>query len=141
VIRTPHVDWFAISTILVLLGASGIALLGAVFLKGFKEAIGIAVGLVAVYLVLNAVVVAVGLAHLVSRPDLLASWRQGLVSEHGDPLRMLLVALLLFPKLALGLSGFETGVAVMPLVRGAPGDAQARPAGRIRNTGKLLLVP
>jgi NADH-quinone oxidoreductase subunit N len=30
VIHTPHVDWFAISTILVLLGASGIALLAAV---------------------------------------------------------------------------------------------------------------
>jgi NADH-quinone oxidoreductase subunit N len=30
VIATPHVDWFAISTILVLLGAAGIALLGAV---------------------------------------------------------------------------------------------------------------
>ncbi|HET8894324.1 MAG TPA: NADH-quinone oxidoreductase subunit N [Gaiellaceae bacterium] len=29
-IATPHVDWFAISTILVLLGSSGIALLGAV---------------------------------------------------------------------------------------------------------------
>ena len=29
-IATPHVDWFAISTILVLLGAAGIALLGAV---------------------------------------------------------------------------------------------------------------
>ena len=29
-IRTPHVDWFALSTILALLGASGIALLGAV---------------------------------------------------------------------------------------------------------------
>ena len=34
-----------------------VALLGAVFLKGFKEAIGIAVVLVAVYLALNAVVV------------------------------------------------------------------------------------
>ncbi|MGZ8716614.1 MAG: hypothetical protein ACXWYO_05820, partial [Gaiellaceae bacterium] len=29
-IQTPHVDWFALSTILALLGASGIALLSAV---------------------------------------------------------------------------------------------------------------
>ena len=35
--------------------------LGAVFLKGFREAIGFAVPIVAVYLVLNAVVVGWGL--------------------------------------------------------------------------------
>ena len=48
------------------------------------------------------------------------------------------VALLVFPKLALGLSGFETGVAVMPLVQGDPGDTPENPRGRIRNTRKLL---
>jgi hypothetical protein len=48
------------------------------------------------------------------------------------------VALLLFPKLALGLSGFETGVAVMPLVRGDQTDTQERLEGRVRNTRKLL---
>jgi hypothetical protein len=40
--------------------------------------------------------------------------------------------------LALGLSGFETGVAVMPLVRGAPADTPDRPHGRIRGTWRLL---
>jgi hypothetical protein len=37
-----------------------LAALGAIFLKGFKEAIGIAVFLVAVYLVLNISVVVLG---------------------------------------------------------------------------------
>jgi hypothetical protein len=41
------------------------------------------------------------------------------------------VALLVFPKLALGLSGFETGVAVMPLIKG---DLE----GRIRGAHRLL---
>jgi hypothetical protein len=49
-----------------------------------------------------------------------------------------LTCLIFFPKLALGLSGFETGVAVMPLVRGEHGDDPHRPHGRIRNTRKLL---
>src|SRR5262249_23715651 len=51
-----------------------------------------------------------------------------------------LVCLLFFPKLALGLSGFETGVAVMPLVKGDEQDNAAHPVGRIRNTRKLLVT-
>ena len=45
---------------------------------------------------------------------------------------------LVFPKLALGLSGFETGVVVMPLVKGDPDDDPDHPIGRIRNTKRLL---
>ena len=48
------------------------------------------------------------------------------------------VSLLIFPKLALGMSGFETGVAVMPHVRGDAGDTVASPRGRIRGTKRLL---
>jgi len=117
-----------------------VALLGAVFLKGFGEAIGIAVGLVAIYLTLNLVVVIVTLAQVIHHPMVVTNWRHALVTAHASPLAMVGVSLLLFPKLALGLSGFETGVAVMPLVRGGDGDDPAKPAGRIRNTRKLLLT-
>ena len=51
---------------------------------------------------------------------------------------MIAVSLTLFPKLALGMSGFETGVAVMSHVAGSPGDDPVQPIGRIRNTKKLL---
>jgi hypothetical protein len=117
-----------------------VGLLGAVFLKGFKEAVGLAVVLVAAYLALNAVVVGVGLYELVCHPHALADWQSNLWVAHGSPLAMAAVALLVFPKLALGLSGFETGVAVMPLVKGDPADTEAEPTGRVRNTRKLLVT-
>ncbi|MFJ8214076.1 amino acid transporter [Streptomyces sp. NPDC096033] len=115
-----------------------IALLGAVFLKGFSEAIGVAVVLVATYLALNAVVVAVGLWQVITEPHLVADWSDALTTEHGNPFMMIAIALVVFPKLALGLSGFETGVAVMPHVQGADDDTPGNPAGRIRGTKKLL---
>ncbi|MEV7069245.1 amino acid transporter [Streptomyces sp. NPDC093990] len=115
-----------------------VALLGAVFLKGFLEAVGVAVALVGVYLTLNVVVVIVGLWHVVTAGHVVTDWSSALTAEHGNVLAMVGVALLVFPKLALGLSGFETGVAVMPHVKGDPGDTEEHPAGRIRDTKKLL---
>ena len=124
--------------------------LGATFLRGFGEVIGLAVVIVFVYLVLNAVVVGSALAHLAEHPDKVRAWYDQVAAgdwhiEHA-PLRgqgwgiILAVCLLLFPKLALGLSGFETGVAVMPLVKGRADDDPHRPQGRIRNTRKLLVT-
>ncbi|UKY47762.1 amino acid transporter [Streptomyces inhibens] len=115
-----------------------VALLGAVFLKGFLEAIGVAVALVGLYLALNVVVVVVGLWHVATAPHVVTDWSHALTIEHGNAVAMVGVALLVFPKLALGLSGFETGVAVMPHVEGAPDDTEERPTGRIRGTKKLL---
>ena len=109
-----------------------LALLGIVFLKGFKEAIGIAVVLVGVYLALNAVICSVALWDVLRHPQLLSGWSRALFHEHSNPLAIIGISLILFPKLALGLSGFETGVAVMPLVKSE--DVE----GRIRNTRKLL---
>jgi hypothetical protein len=69
---------------------------------------------------------------------LVVDWQQLLTTSYSSPLAMVAVALLVFPKLALGLSGFETGVAVMPLIRGSSDDTPERPRGRIVNTRKLL---
>ncbi len=115
-----------------------VALLGAVFLKGFTEAIGLAVWLVGIYLALNVVVVVVGMGHVLAAPHLVTDWSHALTVQHGNPLVMIGVALIVFPKLALGLSGFETGVAVMPHIEGEPGDTEERPVGRIKGARKLL---
>jgi hypothetical protein len=92
-----------------------------------------------VYLVLNVVVLAWGLHHLWLHPDFFSRWSALATARHGSVASMVLYAMLLFPRLALGLSGFETGVAVMPLVKGDPSDTESHPAGRIRN-GKTLLT-
>jgi hypothetical protein len=114
-----------------------LAILAGVFLKGFKEAIGIAVVLVGIYLALNGIVTVYCLAEVVRHPHVLPDWEHALFARHSNPFAMIGVALLLFPKLALGLSGFETGVAVMPLVAGES-SGEDELAGRIRNTRKLL---
>lgn len=128
--------------------------LGAIFLRGFKEAIGIAVFLVAIYLALNSVVVTVGFYQIVTNPITVFEWKRLLFQQYQSPFFMIGTALIVFPKLALGLSGFETGVVVMPLVRsngavdqyhalhttrGRGGELSPALQGRIKNTQKLLL--
>lgn len=127
-----------------------LVLLGAMFLRGFREVIGIAVVIVTIFLILNVIVIGAGLIHLAEHPDKLTTYGDRLASGNwyleekpisGTGLgTMILISLLFFPKLALGLSGFETGVAVMPLIRGNPEDTHENPAGRIRNTRKMLLL-
>ncbi len=117
-----------------------LVILGAIFLRGFSEAINLAVIIVAVYLALNGVVLVEGVREIGRHPEVLANWKSSLFAQHGDPAMMAAMAVILFPKLALGLSGFETGVAVMPLVRGDQTDTDSQPAGRIRNTKKLLMT-
>ncbi len=129
-----------------------LVLLGAFFMRGFREVIGLAVGIVAVYLVLNVIVIGAGLVYLVDHPELFHQWLANVeagtwyISDSpvtivpGSLFVLGAVVMLIFPKLALGLSGFETGVAVMPLIKGDPSDTKENPAGRVRNTKKLLLV-
>ena len=140
-----------------------IGLLGMMFLKGFNEAIGIAVGIVAVYLTLNIVVISVGLFDIFwLRPEVFVNWQQLVWSDAdvgGSVFWLLIAALWFFPKLALGLSGFETGVVVMPLIKSGtesdesinlslhltqakeremPEAAKKHIDGRIKNGQKLL---
>ena len=139
-----------------------IGMLGAVFLRGFNEAIGLAVGIVAIYLTLNLITISAGFYQIANHPEVLSNW-QSAVWAHpsvGGSLAWLVVSsMIFFPKLALGLSGFETGVVVMPLVKSdvdasgdeikalhvtrvdpgeLPGKARAHLEGRIRNGKKLL---
>jgi hypothetical protein len=110
---------------------------------------------------LNVVVLGFGLLQLVFHPHYFTEWKYALLHHprvNGNVWLIVAISLILFPKLALGLSGFETGVAVMPLVRG-DGDLRAedwesihstrtggspKPTthallqGRIKNTRKLL---
>lgn len=140
-----------------------IGMLGAVFLRGFNEAIGLAVGIVAIYLALNLVTIGVGFYEISVHPDVLSNWQTAVwahPSVSGSLLWIFLASMFYFPKLALGLSGFETGVVVMPLVKSEaerphqdqlrllhatrvdegeiPDEAKAHLEGRIRNGKKLL---
>jgi hypothetical protein len=117
-----------------------LVVLGAVFLAGFSEAVIIAIPLVAIYLVLNAVVVAAGLVQILTDPGQLPAWRDALAAGHAGRGDMLRTAVLAFPLLVLGLSGFETGVSMMPLVKAEGATEEERLASRIRNTRRLLTV-
>ncbi len=118
-----------------------IALLGAMFLKGFHEAIGLSVVIVALYLFLSSIILGKGVYELsFVQTHLSGAWVKSLIQQYRSVPMMIGISLLMFPKLALGLSGFETGVAVMPLVKGDPDDTEEKPAGRIRNSQYLLIA-
>ncbi|GAA2205544.1 APC family permease [Nonomuraea monospora] len=114
--------------------------LGGVFLLGFTEAVGVAIPLVAIFLGLNAVVVAVGLTEVFTSPGALSTWTSALFEARGGFGGVIGPAILAFPLLVLGLSGFETGVSMMPLVEAEGATPEERLAARIRNTRKLLTV-
>jgi hypothetical protein len=104
----------------------------------FTEAVVVAIPLVALFLALNAVVVGVALAQIVATPQLIGSWTQALTAHGTGFLDIAGPAVIAFPLLVLGLSGFETGVSMMPLVAATGTDPQQRMANRVKNTRKLL---
>ncbi|WP_369816451.1 amino acid transporter [Agromyces sp. Root81] len=111
--------------------------LGGVFLLGFREAVNVAIPLVTVFLGLNAIVIVEGIVRLVTEPVAFEQWVAALTSSSGFS-GIIVPALLAFPLLVLGLSGFETGVSMMPLVASKGATPEERLASRIRNTKKLL---
>jgi hypothetical protein len=131
----PHWLDFPVALTLVLLTA-----LGMIFLKGFREAIWLAVALVVLYLGLNAIILGTELARLANDAAAFDTWRRNLFAQESSPLMMVAFTLILFPKLALGMSGFETGVAVMPLVRGTGETDEDVLRSRIEGTRKLLVT-
>ena len=115
-------------------------LLAIVFLAGFREAIRVANYIAIPYLFLNIVVLGWCVVKILSHLELMGQWRQAIFSLKPDWTGIFIASALIFPKLALGLSGFETGVSVMPLVNGAePGKTEETIPGRIRATRKLLV--
>jgi hypothetical protein len=113
-------------------------ILGVVFLLGFSEAVVVAIPLVAIFLGLNAVIVAAGFSEIVSNPALLASWESAVTANGTGFLDIAGPAFLAFPLLVLGLSGFETGVSMMPLVATTGPSPAKRLANRVKNTRHLL---
>ena len=118
-------------------------------IEGCGEVVSLATALVVAYVSLTALVVASGVWYLLAHPALLTHWLEAISS--GDyhlahaplsgkgPLVAIGIACLIFPKLALGMSGFETGVLHIHLVRGTienPTDE----AARIRHTRMLLVT-
>ncbi|MEJ5997526.1 amino acid transporter [Corynebacterium sp. H130] len=128
-LRTTESPWMLPLTLGMLAALAG------VFYKGFSEAIRIAVILVTTYLALNAVVIGRGLWEILQHPELISQWKNALVTQYPNPWGMALLAVIIFPKLALGMSGFETGVAVIPQIASKDGVK-----GRIKADRKLLLV-
>ncbi|MDP2306485.1 MAG: hypothetical protein Q8P18_10705 [Pseudomonadota bacterium] len=121
-----------------------LALLALVFLVGFREAIGLATWIAVPYLVLNTLVVGRSLWEVAHHPEAWANWERSL-EMRGSWTALMVASIFAFPKLALGLSGFETGVTVMPLVEGTPPDPThpphlpgGPPTGRIRAAGRML---
>jgi hypothetical protein len=129
--------WLAVHPVLLTVGL--LVLLGGVFLAGFSEAVSIAIPLVSAFLLLNAAVVVVGLAHIITTAGVMSGWSHRLTATGGIG-SIVSTTVLAFPLLVLGLSGFETGVSMMPLISSDGRSDEDKLRGRIANTRKLLTV-
>jgi hypothetical protein len=138
-------DQLAVTLVLVVVGFFFWFLLR----KGFnRNVLVVAVPLVAAYLLLNGLVLGAGVWRLIDEPQRVETWldqlRAGDWNIHppawaGDNWRSIVILSLLFlPSVALGLSGFELSMIIMPQVKGKAGEPASQPTTRIRNTRKVL---
>jgi hypothetical protein len=118
--------------------------------KGFnRNVLILSVPLVGVYLLLNGILLGAGIQRLVDEPEIVAAWLEQLQCGDWQAARgprwedgwagLFFMSLLFLPNLALGLSGFELSLILMPQVRGRLGESERHPAQRIRNTRKVLV--
>jgi len=103
------------------------------------------------YLVLTGVVIGSALAYLAQHREIVVAWSDtlfaprahaGLSSQTSSPWQWtwLKMALWAFPQMALGLSGFEMIMTLVPRVRGEFGKEPLSRAERVRNTRKLMVT-
>jgi hypothetical protein len=120
----------------------------AIFRRGFtKRIVHLAAIVVGVYLLLTAVIVGSGLYFLWQNPVIVDRWWENVSQgEWGLPASFPgygwgigAACVLLLPKMALGLSGFELSMVAMPLVGNESGVAAQSPTRRIRGTQALLV--
>lgn len=113
-------------------------ILGGVFLMGFTEAVNVAIPLVAAFLLLNATIIVMGILTIIANPVTIDAWLAAITAGGGGFAGIILPVVIAFPLLVLGLSGFETGVSMMPLVASKGVTPEERLASRVRNTKRLL---
>ena len=117
--------------------------------RGFtRKVMIVAAPLVALYLIMTGLVIVAGLSFLYQHPDIVTDWYDQVMSGKwdGSGIRhdddgwslVLFMSILALPNLALGLSGFEMSMILMPQVQGKPGEQP--PRTRIVNTRKVLVA-
>src|SRR5437588_6948540 len=123
----------------------------AFFRRGFtRKVIKFSAVVVILYLLMTALIIGSGLSYLWAHPELVSAWWSRLALGHWHPQApflapgawgmMAAICFLSFPKVALGLSGFELSMVVMPLVKGHAADLPADPRSRVRHVRQLLVV-
>lgn len=114
--------------------------LAIVFYIGIREAIVVAISVTIPFLLLNLITILYGMHEVFTHPYLLTNWIHD-PQFRIDYFSLFIVSAIAFPKLALGLSGFETGVSVMPLIEDKGNKrSDGYPENRIRRTKYMLIT-